>query len=637
MQLPWRPGLCKDSFQSRVRWRALLLLGIAAALLSSCAWLKQDPSLGVPGVHGGVVSVSEPNAARVGAEILRQGGNAIDAAAAVQFALNVVEPESSGIGGGGFMLIYLAKEQRVLAVDSREKAPAAASPDMFVPFLAHGSSVFSLASTSGLAVGVPGTLLGVATALDNWGSISLSGALAPAIELAEKGFRIGPSLAENSNSSRLQNEPGNPAYDEARKVFFPHGSPLVEGEILVQNDLAKTFKLIARHGPAVFYQENGEIAKAIVSTQLATRSDPLSGDELAAGAGRMTTRDLANYDVVIRDPVEGDYRGLTIKSMGPPSSGALTVIQILKLIERFPIGDQDQGYGFGTTRTLNVMIEAMRLAFADRAVWMGDEDFVDIPTAGLLHEEYIAMRSALIDPDARLAQAAADDPRAFDMMGLKTGSKLARVSPEIPKGVNTTHFTIIDRHGNIVSYTSTIESGWGTGLMVPGYGFLLNNELTDFNFKPAYNPDPDNFNPGANDVAPHKRPRSSMAPTMVFHGDTPLAAYGSPGGSTIIDSVVNISINLIDHGMDVQEAVDAPRIAQTSANGSVRHEIGFSAAVMRELESMGHNLRSPADIGSVQAVVIDHKGKRQYGAADRRRVGAVVTLKEEEIRGKDQE
>ena len=593
MQVPWFLHLCKYSFLARKRWQALVLLGAAAALLTSCAGSKRDPSPGVPGVHGGVVAVSEPNAARVGAEILRQGGNAIDAAAAVQFALNVVEPESSGIGGGGFMLVYLAREKKVFAVDSREKAPAAASPDMFVPFFDHGSSVFSLASTSGLAVGVPGTLLGVATALENWGTISLARALAPAIELAEEGFRIGPTLAESSKSSRLQNEPGNPAYDEARKVFFPHDSPLVEGEILVQPDLAKTFRLIARHGPAVFYQEDGEIANAIVSTQLATRSDPVSGDEFAAGAGRMTTSDLANYDVVIRDPIEGDYRGLTIKSMGPPSSGALTVIQILKLIERFPIGDKEQGYGFGATRTLNVMIEAMRLAFADRAVWMGDEDFVDVPTEGLLHDDYIAMRSALIDPDSRQANVQADDPRPFDMAGLNTGSRLARISPEIPKGVNTTHFTIVDRDGNIVSYTSTIESGWGTGLMVPGYGFILNNELTDFNLKPAYNPDPDNFNPGANDVAPHKRPRSSMAPTMVFRGDKPLAAYGSPGGSTIIDSVVNISMNLIDHGMDVQEAVDAPRIAQTSANGSVRREIGFSEAVMQELEVTGSQVAQP--------------------------------------------
>ena len=278
MQVSWFLHFYGSSILNYKRLQAMALIGASVALLTSCTWSNRESSLGVPGVDGGVVAVSEPNAAHIGAEILRQGGNAIDAAAAVQFALNVVEPESSGIGGGGFMLVYLAREKKVFALDSREKAPAAASPDMFVPFLDYGGSVFSMASTSGLAVGVPGTLQGLATALENWGTISLPGALAPAIELAEKGFRIGPSLARNSESPRLHNEPGNPAYDEARKVFFPQDSPLVEGEILLQPDLANTFKLIARHGPAVFYQQDVQIAKAIVDTQLATRSDPRSGD-----------------------------------------------------------------------------------------------------------------------------------------------------------------------------------------------------------------------------------------------------------------------------------------------------------------------------------------------------------------------
>jgi gamma-glutamyltranspeptidase/glutathione hydrolase len=208
----------------------------------------------------------------------------------------------------------------------------------------------------------------------------------------------------------------------------------------------------------------------------------------------------------------------------------LTVLQMLKMMERFPIGDASQGFGFGSTRTLNVMLEAGRLAFADRAVWMGDEDFVDVPQMGLLDDDYIAMRSALIDPDSRQDNVEADDPRAFESNGYWKKHKLAHVVPEMQKGVNTTHFSIVDRFGNVVSYTTTIESGWGTGLMVPGYGFLLNNELTDFNFVPAANSDPDNFNPGANDVAPDKRPRSSMSPTIVFRHKKPVAAYGSPGG-----------------------------------------------------------------------------------------------------------
>jgi gamma-glutamyltranspeptidase/glutathione hydrolase len=607
---------------------ATIVSVVLVLMVPTTSWSKGKLVLGVPGGKGGVVTTSEPNAARVGAEILRNGGNAIDAAAAVQFALNVVEPQSSGIGGGGFMVIYLARQRKTVTVDSREKAPDAATADMFVPF----SGNFGVASTSGLAVGVPGTLLGVATALEKWGTIDLSEALAPAIALARDGFRVGPRLAESTESSRLQNEFGDPAYDEARKVFRPGDGPLQVGTLLLQPDLAKTFEMIADQGPDVFYE--GEIAEAIVEAQLATRTE--LGVPIQAGVGRMTLGDLENYDVVIRRPVAETYRGYTIKGMGPPSSGALTVLQMLKMMERFPIGDSSRGFGFGSTRTLNVMLEAGRLAFADRAVWMGDEDFVDVPKDGLLDDDYIAMRSAMIDPDSRQALVEADDPRPFESNGYWKKHKLARVAPGMQKGVNTTHFSIVDRFGNVVSYTTTIESGWGTGLMVPGYGFLLNNELTDFNFVPAANPDPDNFNPGANDVAANKRPRSSMSPTIVFRHKKPVAAYGSPGGSTIINSVVNISMNLIDHKRNIQEAIDLPRISQTSANGSPTWEAGFSQAVIEELkvDPYGHNLADSRlrVIGSVQGVVIDPTNKQQYGASDRRRVGGVVTVQLKEIK-----
>lgn len=596
---------------------ALLLVFVTAPGGSVAA---QSP--GVPGVRGGVVATSEPHAARIGADILRRGGNAIDAAAAVQFALNVVEPESSGIGGGGFMLIYLADEKKSIAIDSRETAPAAATADMFVSFIDQGG--FSVASTSGVSVGVPGTLKGVELALQKWGTMGLAETLQPAIALARDGFRVGRQLAESSTSRRLQNEPGNPAYDAAREVFRPGGAPLQPGQLLVQPDLARTLQLIADQGSDVFY--TGEIARAIVATQQASR------DQRPEGRGRMTLEDLANYQALIREPLSGEYRGYTITSMGPPSSGALTLLQILKLMERFPIGDRDAGFGFGSPRTLNVMIEAMRLAFADRALWMGDADFVPVPREGLLHDDYIALRSALIDPDRRQERVVPGDPRPFQAQRGSEDQKLAALTPTLDKGVNTTHFSIIDQQGNMVSYTTTVESAWGTGLIVPGYGFLLNNELTDFNFLPGYNADPNNYNPGANDVAPHKRPRSSMSPSLLFRDGQPLAAYGSPGGSTIIDSVVNISLNLIDHGMTIQEAVDAPRLVQTSANGSVGREGGFSEQVMQALQRLGHVLREPSDIGSVQAVVIDPLDGRQYGAADRRRVGSVISLRKAAIK-----
>ncbi len=620
--------------------RGFLVSTAAAALavlvlpaLEAHAKDDRNATIGVPGVRGGVVTTSEPAAARVGADILRAGGNAIDAAAAVQFALNVLEPQSSGIGGGGFMMVHLAKQGRTFVIDSRERAPADADPEMFLQASDGNPFAFSIRSTSGIGVGVPGTVRGVATALERWGTISLADALQPAIRMAEDGIRVSSRLAESVLSSRLDSEPGNSAYDGARSVFRPGGVAVAEGDLLVQPDLARTFRILAEEGADAFY--TGDIAAAIVATQLNARSvtDPADQAKLI---GRMTLDDLADYEVAIRDPVEDDYRGHRIVSMPPPSSGGLTVIQILKLIERFPIGDEDEGFGFGSTRTLHVMIEAMRLAFADRAVWMGDDDFVDVPSDGLLADGYIDKRSALIDPEARIPNVVADDPRPFDSGALPAVAekvKLAALALPDEEGVNTTHFTIVDRHGNVVTYTTTIESAWGTGLMVPGYGFLLNNELTDFNSRPAFNPDPLNFDPGANDAAPFKRPRSSMSPTMVFDGKRLVAAYGSPGGSTIIDTVVNITMNLVDHRMVLQEAVDAPRIAQTSANGSTGRELGFDDAVIDALTALGHALRDPDAIGSVQAIVVDRRGHLQYGAADKRRIGGVVSLRRDESRG----
>jgi gamma-glutamyltranspeptidase/glutathione hydrolase len=594
-----------------------LVVGLVATPPATLSSQGKIP-LGVPGVRGGVVTTSEPAAAQVGAEILRQGGNAFDAAAAVQFALNVVEPQSSGIGGGGFMMVHLDKQKQTLVVDCRETAPAAATPDMFA-----SQPSFGVRSTSGYAVGVPGTLRCVDTALDNWGTYDLSEVLQPAIRMAEEGIRVSSRLEESIPSSRLDSEPGNLAYDEAREVFRPGGVPLAEGDLLIQPDLAETFRVLAENGSDAFY--TGEIAEAIVETQLATRSGNPDG------VGRMTLEDLANYEVAIREPVEDTYRGYRIVGMPPPSSGGLTSIQILKMLERFPIGDESQGFGFGATRTLNVMIEAGRLAFADRAVWIGDDDFVDVPSAGLLHDDYIASRSALINPDGRQANVEPGDPRPFDdSFGNSFGNVMSMELAD-EEGQNTTHFTVIDRDGNIVTWTSTIESAWGTGLMVPGYGFMLNNELTDFNSVPTFNPDPDNFNPGANDVAPGKRPRSSMAPTIIFDGKKPLAAFGSPGGSTIIWSVTNIAMNLIDHEQVIQEAIDAPRIAQTSANGSTSRELGFSDGVIQDLINLGHSINPPSEIGSVQAVVIDQRGHIQFGSADKRRIGGVVSVRPEQI------
>ncbi|MEP7283891.1 MAG: gamma-glutamyltransferase [Rubrivivax sp.] len=576
----------------------------------------------------GVVSVANPYGAQAGAAILEQGGNAVDAAVAIAYALNVVEPQSAGIGGGGFMMIHLAASGRTFAIDSREKAPAGATAGMFV-----GKS-FTNASTSGIAVGVPGMVRGTALAVEHWGRLPLAASIAPAIALAGDGFAATPRYVSASCSSRAR------TYPEAEAYFCPGGTSRVQVGETVQNlPLAETLRTIAHDGPDAFY--GGEIAMGVVEGQKRVRP----GLD-ASYAGSMTLADLAAYTADLRAPIVGQYRGVTIKAMSPPSSGGLTVVQMLKMLERFPIGDAGQGFGFGSTRTLNVMAEAMRLAFADRAVWMGDTDFVDLPTSGLIADAYTAMRSALINPDARMATAVADDPRRYDTGPI--GGKLSTAEVFSGPGGSTTHFSVVDQWGNMVSYTNTIESSHGAGMFAgwypPGcaqvscfrsFGFLLNNELTDFNFTPAANPDPANFNPGANDVAPGKRPRSSMTPAMIFDArGRPLIAYGSPGGSTIINSVFNVTLNLIDHGMSLQDAIDAPRLSVTSANGGISIDngapdsrfAGFPAASLQGLRDLGHSVGAPSDIGSVQAVLVDPKTGKQYGAADARREGTVIGL-----------
>jgi gamma-glutamyltranspeptidase/glutathione hydrolase len=570
-----------------------------------------------------VVAVSHPLAAGAGARILEQGGNAVDAAAAVLFALNVVEPQSSGIGGGGFMMIHLAETNETAVLDSREQAPAAATPDMF------GDLTFADASTSGISVGVPGPVRGISTALERWGTMKLADVLKPAIGLAEDGFKVNPVLeADIVDTSRgvvmttLQ--------PETAAVFQPNGKPLKAGDLLVQPDLAKTFRLLAKEGPDVFYK--GEIAQAIVAAQARTRAG-------AVGAGRMTLADLADYQAKLRQPIVGTYRGFTLHTMPPPSSGGLTILQMLKMLEQFPIGDASQGFGFGAKNTLHVMIEAMRLAFADRSFWMGDEDFVHVPKTGLLADAYVNSRGALIRLDAAMPNPVPGNPLPFD--GAAPAPAAIRAAGDGARqveGIHTTHFAIVDRRGNVVTYTTTVESLFGSGIMVPGYGFLLNNELTDFNMKPAANAS--TGNPGANDVAPGKRPRSSMSPTIALKDGKPFVAYGSPGGATIINTVFQITLDLLDHGMSIQQAIDAPRISVTSAAGRVQCEVGplaplgftpappLTAEVLEALRGQGHDVPActQTPIGSVQAVVIDLQTGARAGGSDPRRQGVVVGI-----------
>jgi gamma-glutamyltranspeptidase/glutathione hydrolase len=639
--------------RSAARWWAPAMLAVAAAIagLAACGGSGDDtpatppvakaPTPGVAasdtGYAGGVVAVSHPLAAQIGAEVLAQGGNAFDAAAAIQFALNVVEPQSSGLGGGAFMVAYLAKEQRVVVLDGREKAPAAATPTMF------GTLGFEDASTTGISVGVPGTLQLFSTALRQWGSWSLAKTLAPATALADNGFVVGPALAADIVNTSDRGFQMTNLQPETAALFRPGGVPLKVGDRLRQPDLAKTFRLIAAQGPDAFYK--GEIARAIVEAQTRATTTGAAGPVLTQGApGRMTLADLANYNVAQRQPLMGSYRGYTVATMPAPSSGGITALQQLKMLEQFPLGDRAKGFGFGEKNTLHVLIEGMRLSFADRNTYEGDADFVKVPVAGLLDSSYLAARGALIKLDSALPLSAIKPGNPFPRDAALSAA--AARDPRDPReGTHTTHVVVADREGNVVSLTTTVESLFGSGILVPGYGFLLNNELTDFNWPPSFNLATGDI--GANDAAPYKRPRSSMTPTLLLKDGKPFAALGSAGGAKIINAVVQVTSNLLDHGMSVEQAIDAPRISART-NDAVFCETGpftptgftptpaFSALVISAVNAM----REPA-IGmppcsgneanganlAAQALVIDWTTGLKYGAADKRREGTVAGVR----------
>ena len=610
-----------------------MLVGLAFALPA----FAEKPSVTAPDLPGlvkerpetgkafrqGVVTTANPYAAEAGARILEAHGNAIDAAVAIAYALNVVEPQSAGVGGGGFMMIHLAKTKETFFIDTREKAPAGATPAMFVGVPS--------ATLQGVAVGVPGMVRGTSVALELFGKLSLAEVLQPAIKLADEGFAATPRYAAVSCNSRSQNSP------EAAAFFCPNGASPVVGSLVQNEPLAETFRLIARNGPDCFYRlipEKGcDIAMGIVEGQKFNRPQAPNGK-----GGSMTLADLANYQAVIRQPIEGTYRGYRIKAVAPPSSGGLTVMQMLEMLERFPLGDAGQGYGFGSLKTTNVMADAMRLAFADRSIWMGDSDFVCVPGKGLLDPTYVALRGAAIVPGTRITpNPTPGDPRSYDPTCIGEGILVAAAEPVTGPGETTTHFSVVDQEGNFVTYTNTIESSHGIGVFAGyknpdgsfrNFGFLLNNELTDFNTAPTTNPYTGTA--GWNDVQPNKRPRSSMTPIMIFRPDgTPLAAYGSPGGATIINTVLNVTLNLIDHKMALQDAIDAPRMSITSTGSTISMEPGFPQSTVDGLRALGYTVGITApggEIGSVQAVIVDPLTGKQYGGVDSRREGTLIGL-----------
>ncbi|MCD7033843.1 gamma-glutamyltransferase [Metabacillus sp. GX 13764] len=536
----------------------------------------------------GMVVSATPYASKIGADVLKKGGNAVDAAAAIQFALNTTEPMMSGIGGGGFMMVYDAKRKKTTIVDSRERAPAGASTDMFLD--SNGEPIpFAKRHIQGNAVGVPGTLKGLDAALRRFGTMPMKKLIAPSVKLADHGFTIDSVLAKAiaDNKEKLMRS-------AAGKVFVPNGVPLKEGDKLVQKDLAKTFRMIQKEGPDALYK--GKIGTALAK-------------EVQKYGGSLSKKDLRKYDITWDKPIYGDYKGYEIASMPPPSSGGIFLLQMLKLLDSYNLSS----YSADSWQKYHLLSEAMHLSYADRAVYAGDPEFVKVPVKGLLDPRYIAERQKLISLNKVNTSPKAGDPWKYQN-GKPNYDEAAKADS---KAIGqTTHFTVADKWGNIVSYTTTIEQVFGTGIMVPGYGFMLNNELTDFDAVPG----------GANEVHPNKRPLSSMSPTIVFKNGKPVLSVGSPGGPTIIASVLQTIINKLDYGMELKKAIEEPRI-YTSSLSTYSRESGIPEETIGKLNSMGHHFTAdPEEIGNVQAIEINGKDGRYKGAADSSRNGAAIGI-----------
>jgi gamma-glutamyltranspeptidase/glutathione hydrolase len=529
---------------------------------------------------GGAVASVSAQASKAAIDILNKGGNAIDAAVAAAATLGVTDPFSCGIGGGGFMMIYLADGKRVITLDHRETAPAAFTPTVF---LENGKEIdFEQAVASGASVGVPGTVRGWHDALERYGTMSFRQVLAPAIEVASKGFRV----SENFNHLVDINVDKFKLFTTTSALYLKDGKAIPVGANLRNPGLAQAYRELGNKGYKAFYQ--GPMARAMV--------DAVAHPPLAAGAsvrpGRMTMADLANYESRIRQPLHTTYRGYDIYGMPPPSSGGSTVAEALNILEGYDLK------AMARPDVEHLYLEASRLSFADRNAYLGDPEYIDVPLAGLLSKEFAANRRALVKPRQASLKVAQGDPFAFqEDLSVPLRPQPARGAAR--EGRHTTHLTVSDRAGNVVAYTFTIESWGGSGITVPGYGFLLNNEMTDFDFK----------GPHPNVPEAGKRPRSSMAPTIALKNGKPAFSIGSPGGSTIITTVLQTIVNYVDLGMPMDEAVNAPRLSER--NGEVTDvEPGFAgSAQARSLEQFGHKWsNTPEEIGAANALVFNPDG-----------------------------
>ena len=554
---------------------SILILAVHLALASASAFALEP----VAGRHGMVAS-SEPNASEAGVEILRAGGNAVDAAVAVGFALAVTHPFAGNIGGGGFMLIRLASGETAF-VDYREEAPGAASHNMYLD--ASGNLIPGATLEGALASGVPGTVAGLALAEQQYGKLGLRRVMEPAIRLASEGFEVSYALAQDlrGESEKLGK------YEESRRIFLRDGKYYEAGEIFRQPELAATLRQIAEEGPDAFYR--GPIARQIAAS-------------MEKNHGLITLADLAGYEAKIRPPLIGHFRGYTILTAPPPSSGGVGLLEMLNILEPLDLRAPD------SYASMHLIIEAQRRAYADRAEYLGDADFVKVPVAGLINKDYAA----------RLRQ---------EMLTSRPDAPVRAGEPAAAESSTTTHYSVVDAEGNAASNTYTLNAGYGSGLTVEGAGFLLNDEMDDFAAKPG-SPNLFGLIQGeANAIAPHKRPLSSMTPTIVLE-DSPAGGsdgqrslrlvLGSPGGGTIINTVLEVLLNALVFHLDIQQAVDLPRFHNQWMPDLVLLEETLSEDTAARLREAGYKLKRVSSLGDCEAIEVDPRTGWRFGASDPR-------------------
>ena len=528
----------------------------------------------------GMVVSQRQSASEVGAEILRKGGNAVDAAVATGLALAVVLPRAGNLGGGGFMVVYLKDADKTITIDYRERAPALAHRDLFLD--EKGNYDKNKAQFSLLSAGVPGTVAGLHLALTKYGTMSWEEVLEPSIKLAEEGFAVPYDLANILASSRYKKRLSS-NIAAAESYYKKDKSNYEAGETLKLPDLAWTLRQLAEYGPDAFYK--GEIAKKIVQ-------------EMERNNGLITFEDLENYKAVERPPVEGTYKDFRIVSMPPASSGGVHLIQMLNMLEEFSINEM----GFGSADSIHILAEVMKRAYADRSKHLGDMDFYDVPFS-LMSKKYSRSLNKSISVKARTASKDVfpGDPYPYE-------------SPD------TTHFSVMDQYGNVVSNTYTLNFSYGSGIMIPGTGMLMNNEMDDFSSKPGVPNGYGLLGSEANSIQANKRPLSSMTPTIIFKDDKPYLVLGSPGGSRIITTVLQVALNVMEHKMNVAQAVNSPRIHHQWLPEVLMMEKGFGPDTEKILKEKGYNLYPSSTMGSVQAII--KEGEYFYGAADPRRPGS---------------